>query len=278
MALENRLNKISREQGIDILKLRRHVSFDRFLARLCQKAPDDIIIKGDYALELRLDYARTTKDVDISFKGNLQGYWSNDKDLLQEFLQDCAEINLGDCFEFTVGKATLDLENALYGGFRFPIDARMAGRTFSKFSIDMASGDTWIEPHEIITPLNWLEFAGIESLNVPLISIEQQFAEKLHSFTLPRERPNSRVKDIVDIVALINTDKLDIDKLQTATQETFKRRNTHSLPVELPLVPENWKAPFRKMAKECKLDSDIDKTIDAIRMFCVKYGFMRENK
>ncbi len=278
MALEDRLNKISREKGIDILKLRRHVSFDRFLARLYKKAPEDIVIKGGYALELRLDYARTTKDVDISFKGNLNGFWSNNKELLQEFLQECAEVDLGDCFEFVIGKASLDLENAIYGGFRFPIDARVAGRTFSKFSIDMASGDTWITPHDVISPNNWLAFAGIESPKIPLISLEQQFSEKLHAFTLPRERPNSRVKDIVDMLALIQTDKMDLVKLKVALIETFKRRNTHALSSALPEIPDNWGAPFKKMVKECKMDIEINEAIIKIKSFCEKYNLYTVNE
>ena len=34
MALEERLKKISKDEAIDIIKLRRHVSFDRLLARI----------------------------------------------------------------------------------------------------------------------------------------------------------------------------------------------------------------------------------------------------
>lgn len=271
MALEKRLNNISRDEGIDIIKLRRHISFDRFLARLYKKAPTEIVVKGGYALELRLNNARTTKDVDISIKNNLNGYWSNDKDLLQEFLQDCAEIDLGDYFDFVIGTASLDIENALYGGFRFPIDARMGGRTFSKFSIDMASGDTWIKPHDIISPSNILDFAGVESSQIPLISIEQQFSEKLHAYTLPRERPNSRVKDLVDILALIRTNKLDIKKLKVALKKTFERRNTHGIPSVIPDAPDNWVRPFKKLVNECKINSEITEAIEEINLFCQNF-------
>jgi hypothetical protein len=34
MALEQRINQLAHQQGIDIVRLRRHVAFDRFLARL----------------------------------------------------------------------------------------------------------------------------------------------------------------------------------------------------------------------------------------------------
>ena len=37
-----------------------------------------------------------------------------------------------------------------------------------------------------------------------MISAEQQFAEKLHAYTLPRlERVNTRTKDLIDMVLLI---------------------------------------------------------------------------
>ena len=42
------------------------------------------------------------------------------------------------------------------------------------------------------------------------VSPEEQFAEKLHAYTLPRVgRENTRVKDLVDLVLLIERTKLD---------------------------------------------------------------------
>lgn len=275
MALEERLKKISKDEAIDIIKLRRHVSFDRLLARIFFSAPDDIIVKGGYAIELRLDYARTTKDVDISFKGTPNGFWVNDKEKLQEYLQQCASVDLDDFFDFVIGSASLDLENAPYGGYRFPVETRMAGRLFSRFSIDMATGDAWIEPHEVVYPHEWLGFAGIESPKIPLISMEQQFAEKLHAYTLPRERPNSRVKDIVDILALIQTGQLDTEKLKMALKATFKRRKTHDFPPILPDVPVNWTSPFKKMANECNIGIEIERAIEDIKTFCNQHGLMK---
>jgi len=44
------------------------VAFDRFLARLMRLQPDRWILKGGFAIQLRLvDKARTTKDIDITF-------------------------------------------------------------------------------------------------------------------------------------------------------------------------------------------------------------------
>ena len=45
-ALEERLKREAREQGIDLQKLRRKVAFDRFLARLFRTPGSDWVLKG----------------------------------------------------------------------------------------------------------------------------------------------------------------------------------------------------------------------------------------
>ena len=48
-ALEERLKRVAREEGVDLQRLRRQVAFDRFLARLFPGAGADWILKGGYA-------------------------------------------------------------------------------------------------------------------------------------------------------------------------------------------------------------------------------------
>lgn len=62
-ALEDRLRVISLQTGVPLVRLRKMVIFDRFLARLPQDQPDAWVVKGGLALQLRLpNRARTTKD------------------------------------------------------------------------------------------------------------------------------------------------------------------------------------------------------------------------
>jgi len=271
VALEDRLNRLAKNNSADIMRLRRHVAFDRLLARLFSGHAKDMIVKGGYALELWINNARTTKDIDISFKGNIGGVWtgerSSDPEALQDFLQNLVVIDSGDFFEFIIGNAVLDLENAPYGGYRFPIESRMAGRVFIKFEIDVAAGDTWLEPHESVKTQDWFGFAGIEAPMIPVISQEQQFAEKVHAYTLPRKTPNSRVKDLVDILLLIENGKLNTAKVKNALSKTFQRRKTHPIPLDLPEPPESWKMPFKKMTESCGIQNDIGLAFDKIRQF-----------
>ena len=94
-------------------------------------------------------------------------------------------VDLHDFFTFIVANPTEDLDAAPYGGARFPVDARLAGRTFAKFHVDVSTGDVLGEPHETLSGRDWLEFAGIPQAKLRSISREEQFAEKLHAYTLP---------------------------------------------------------------------------------------------
>jgi hypothetical protein len=75
------------------------------------------------------------------------------------------------------------------------------GRVFERFDLDVRIGEVLIEPLENLESNDYVAFAGFGSQIFPSISREQQFAEKLHAYTLPRPegRPNSRVKDLVDM-------------------------------------------------------------------------------
>src|SRR5215469_6507423 len=70
-ALEDRLKDIAGKQGVDLQRLRRQVAFDRLLARLFQVGQPlalPCVLKGGYAMELRIKAARTTKDIDLTMR------------------------------------------------------------------------------------------------------------------------------------------------------------------------------------------------------------------
>ena len=127
----------------------------------------------------------------------------------------------------------MDLTAAPYGGARYPVEARMDERIFARFHLDAGVGDVVMRPLETIVCRDWLGFAGIESSRVLMIAREQQFAEKIHAYTLPRNAANSRVKDLVDLALLIGSGGLDKQRILDALRLTFERRGTHDLPAEL---------------------------------------------
>ena len=275
-ALEERVNRMAREKGSDPMRIRRKVAFDRFLFRLLQLREDWLVVKGGYALELRMERARATKDIDLSIRNHfsLDSERSNPRsEQIRQKLQEAMTSSLDDFFVFTVGQAVLNLENAPYGGYRFPVEAKLAGRVFIKFDVDVAFGDVWLAPHEKIVAADWLGFAGFAPPEIPLISKEQQFAEKLHAYTLPRERTNSRVKDLVDMVLILETGALDTEIVVAALRQTFDRRGTHPLPTLIPDPPEIWKRPFEVMIHELGYNVSLREAVEKVRGYWETLGF-----
>ncbi|HXW54689.1 MAG TPA: nucleotidyl transferase AbiEii/AbiGii toxin family protein [Candidatus Cybelea sp.] len=273
-ALEDRLQDIARKENVDLQRLRRQVAFDRLLARLFRTEQPRALpwaLKGGYAMEVRIKAARTTKDIDLTmrsvFKSGNKNAEKNNLAVLEK-LQEAAAFKGDDFFLYTIGEPISDLEAAPYGGARFPVEARLDGRVFVGFRLDVGIGDAVMEPLEVVEGRNWLGFAGIAPPSLHMISSEQQFAEKLHAYTLPRSGAvNSRVRDLVDMVLLIESGTLKTNKVSEAIHVTFERRKTHSLPKTLPAPPAEWQRPYQALALECGLPRPIEDALSILRSF-----------
>jgi Nucleotidyl transferase AbiEii toxin, Type IV TA system len=266
-ALEERLKRASLTEQIDPNRLRRQVSFDRLLARLFREEPAPWVLKGGYALELRFKAARSTVDIDLTVQRVAPSAGGDENQVVREMLQSAADAPLGDWFEFTIGPPVMDLTAAPYGGARYPVEARMDERIFARFHLDAGIGDAVMQPLETIVCRDWLGFAGIESSRVRVIAREQQFAEKTHAYTLPRNAANSRVKDLVDMALLIGAGGLDKRRILDALHLTFERRGTHDLPAGLIPPPADWQIPFRALAEECGLPADVAAVFAGVQEF-----------
>lgn len=270
VALEERLKRLAQEESLDLQRVRRQASFDRLLCRLFARPDAPWLLKGGYAMELRLKTARSTHDIDLALKRLpvTSADWEANATNVLETLREAGQLDLRDFFTFVFGNGTQDLDAAPYGGARFPVDARLAGRIFVKFHLDVSTGDVLREPYESLSGRDWLGFAGIASAIFPAVSPEEQFAEKLHAYTLPRVgRENTRVKDLVDLVLLIDRTKLDTARLLKAIRETFQRRKTHGIPPMLIPPPASWSTPFAEMAAECGLEPDMEKHFTVVEQF-----------
>jgi hypothetical protein len=216
-------------------------------------------LKGGYALELRFKAARSTVDIDLTLQrvAAATSTGGDTNQVVREMLQSAADISLSDWFEFAIGSPVMDLNAAPYGGARYPVEARMDEQIFTRFHLDAGIGDVVMQPLETVECRDWLGFAGIETPRVLLIPREQQFAEKIHAYTLPRNTANSRVKDLVDVALLIASGGLDRERILDALRLTFERRETHDLPEGLVPPPAEWQIPFQALAGECGLPTDV---------------------
>jgi len=111
-------------------------------------------------------------------------------------------------------------------------------------------------------------FAGIASPSLRLYPIETHIAEKLHAYTLPRKRPNSRVKDLPDVALLASVREIEGARLRRALEQKFTSRKTHALPLALPTPPPAWAAPYARMVEEDDLRwADLPALVRAVDAF-----------
>jgi predicted nucleotidyltransferase component of viral defense system len=272
-ALETRLQKRAHEEATDLQRLRRQVAFDRLLARLFPKGPKGTypwMLKGGYVMELRIRSARTTKDIDLTLHDGTR--LSKDpgerRQQVRGMLQDAASIQLHDYFEFLIGEAREDMDGAPEGGSRYSVEARMDGREFARFHVDIGIGDEVLEPLDEVKARDWLGFGGIAPPSLPVISGEQQFAEKLHAYSLARlDRLNTRTKDLIDMILLIQRGTLDESRLSGAIEATFARRATHAVPRLLGDPPAKWERVFAALARECGLELTLAEGFEIVQEF-----------
>jgi hypothetical protein len=245
-ALEERLRSRSLEAGIPLVRLRKTVAFDRFLARLVRLQPEKWILKGGFAIQLRLvDKARTTKDLDLLVLTELTSVLG--------LLRQVGGFDLADWFRFEVEFSENQVLD-LFGGSRFHIRSLLDGRIFEAFHVDVGIGDPVIDPVDPVEGPSLLDFADIQPTIIPCYPITQQIAEKVHAYTRPHiSGESSRVKDFVDILLLAEAGKIDANRLSRAIQATFDARKTHPLPREIPDPPTEWVKPFQKLSAEVSL-------------------------
>jgi len=266
-ALEDRLQILAVKNNLELQRMRRRVAFNRFLARMFSDKTAGWVLKGGYSMELRLDNARSTRDIDLSFSGKTGATGNKPHKFILELLQKTAATDLNDFFTFQIGQLQMELDGPLYGGARYPVQALIDGKLFIAFHVDIALGDYMPAELEIAEEPDWLSFAGIETARFNMIPRAVQFAEKLHSYTLPRAVPNSRVRDLVDMLLLIKEGKLDKSNLKQALAAVFARRKTHELPARLDVPPDIWAKPFQSMSASCGLAEDISGAFDLLNLF-----------
>lgn len=246
-ALEDRLRSQSLQTGASLVRLRKMVTFDRFLARLVHDQPGAWVLKGGLALQLRLgDRARTTKDIDVLLVTPYED--------IHQALVHAALLDLGDWFRFEVERPLSEGIIQPAGGTRFRVQGLLDQRSFETFHVDVGQGDPLVEPVETLSGPALLAFAGIPPTEIPSYPLSQQIAEKVHAYTRPHASgEGSRTKDLVDILLIAELGPIEARVLAQAIRATFDARRTHGLPPRLPDPPSAWAAPFRRLAEETGL-------------------------
>jgi len=251
-ALEQHLLDRSRQSGSSLVRLRKAVVFDRLLARLALAAPRRWVLKGALALDFRLGArTRTTKDMDL--------VRTDSEEAATTDLIAVQAVQLDDFFSFVIEKVGPPGDELEGAAMRYHVRAELGGRRFEDVIVDIAFSDPlgWQPDRIIATDL--LEFAGIGPITVPVLPLEQHVAEKVHAYTkiYGRGHVSSRAKDLVDIVLVKQSMSLEASRLRAAFVGVFEGRRQHPLPNSLPPPPTEWTVPYRKLANEVGISTEL---------------------
>lgn len=269
ISLQKRLTNIANEKGYDIQELMKKVAFDRFLSRLFSSEESPWFLKGGYALELHFDNSRTTKDIDLVLRNN-NIIKKNDStiegiDLIKEILNNHVHKERNDFFTFILTGEEKSLDNTPYGGKRYSIEARIAGKRYVSFHIDVSVNDISKRPYfETINGKDWIGFAGIPPVKCNILAAEEIFAEKFHAYTLPRDKENTRVRDIMDMYLLIDSNRMEPSRLIECLNNVFRRRKTHEIPEKFQQPPISWEVRYNEIAKDAGINKNIQEVFDLI--------------
>lgn len=253
-ALEQRLKNEAEASGMALMRLRKRVAFERFLARLAASESSGWVLKGAFALELRLGLrTRTTKDIDLGR--------ADDEEAATEHLNAATGVDLGDFFDFEVRRTPALDAAAGFHAVRYTVRADLAGRRFEQFPVDVALSESPpIQVEPLLVP-SALEFAEVSAPQLPVVGLEQHVAEKLHAYTGtygPDGRESTRVKDLVDLVLIGELAELDAENLSRLLATTFEQRASQPLPAAVPSPPRSWARPYAELAREVGIATDVD--------------------
>jgi predicted nucleotidyltransferase component of viral defense system len=264
-SLETRIRQTVAKTKMDMGRFRQLLVFDRFLARIFAEFGEQAVLKGGMVLELRLERARMTRDVDLRMSG--------EPSELFDRLRNAVHRDLGDFLTFDIepdsNHPTIEGDGIVYEGQRFRAEGHLAGKLYgTPFGVDIAFGDVLLGDPEKVEGSRFLDFIGITPATFRVYPRETHIAEKIHAYTLPRERENSRVKDLADIALLAQLGRYEAQRMSEALERTFAFRASHDLPDRLPEPPTSWPPVYERLAAMNKLPwRDLGAVLLAARAF-----------
>ena len=204
------------------------------------------------ALETRLgEHARVSVDLDAD---HVDGGEAARADLQRAAVED-----LGDHFAFAIAASEEIREAGVSLAVRYELESSLAGRPFEPVQVDVSISvpDPW-DARAGRRP-GLLRALGLEPIDVLLVPLERQVAEKLHAFTRSyKGGGTTRGRDLVDLMLVLQHDRVDAAALQDAIRRVFGRRATHAVPDRLPSPPRDLALSFRREAERVGIVSNLD--------------------
>lgn len=217
--LKGKIKSFSEKNNLKAQEVLQMYFFERFLTRLEKsRYKANFIIKGGFLISSIIGIQnRTTMDIDTTIKG-----LPVKEEIIKEIILEILNIEVNDEIEFVLGKIENIREISEYENYRLHLTANFE-KIKNPLKIDITTGDVII-PSEIEYSY---ETIFKEKLNILAYSLETLIAEKYETI-IKRNITTTRLRDFYDIYMIfkLKNDKIDVNNLKQAIQETAKNRNS----------------------------------------------------
>jgi hypothetical protein len=254
--LQSRVTSYAREAGVSIERLNQRLRTEVFLGLLGRAQTLGIIsmylAKGGMALELRFGIrARASGDLDVGIAAKGEA--------LVDVFERVLAVGFHD-FTFTMRDTPTLLENVQT--YRIKVKIEYRGRSFGTLDVDL--NEASLETATTIQSTGLLVALGLPGpLEIPLLDLNIQIAQKLHAATEPdrQDYTNRRHRDLLDVLIICQDPKvsLDMTRLRKVAIDEFARRphNSHWPPIFT--LPAAWRDELSRDAQRVGfLTSDSD--------------------
>ena len=251
-AVEAKLHDRTRSLDVAAYVLQRQAALERLMAQLGRIAPNRWAVKGRFALETRLgDRARVSVDLDADHVDGAAA--------VRVDLQRAAAEDVGDHFDFAIAGSEELRDAGVRLAVRYRLESSLVGSLFEPLRVDVtvAPAEPW-DAQPARRP-GLLAELGLGPIDLLLVPLERQVAEKLHAYTRTyRGGGTTRARDVVDLLLIRRHKRLKAVRLRDAILAVFRRRATHAVPVRLPPPPPTLALAYRKEAERLGVASGLD--------------------
>ncbi len=223
-----------------------------------------IVFKGGAALEMRYGLrARSTKDLDASFRGDLDA---------AVLLIERAVATGWSGFTGRVTEAEL-IQRARVQPPPVRLNIKLAyrGKDFVTIPFEISAAEaTSLQDPEIFSvaiSLEPVQLAG--SATVALLPLRYQIAQKLHACTEPPsdDYPNDRARDLPDLLLMeeLGIDEDNLPSVRAACVEIFDVRGIHQWPPQVQAFP-GWDVLWNNLVENESLLISLDDAVIALNL------------
>ena len=215
-----RLLNVAKATGTDFNLVLVRFALERLLFRLSTSAHSDrFVLKGALLFTLWYDLPhRATRDAD------LLGFGPSDTGSMAGVFRDIASVAADDGIVFDPASVRVGVirQDAGYGGVRVTLNGKLANARCVA-QVDVGFGDAVTPgPTDAVYPVLLDDLPAPRLRTYPVYTV---VAEKLHAIVV-LGMVNSRLKDYLDLVVIMEREALDEPTLALAIAATFQRRGT----------------------------------------------------